>query len=353
MKKLCNVVLILFFCCHAFAQQNDTTFIKSSIYAIPAAYYTPETRWAFGVSGAYYFQTNDLKKTSSLTANAFYTLNKQFSFNISPKIYFKNSDWYLYSNFSVAKYPDFFFGMGNKKSHTKTAYTSQYLNVMLQPQVELRKNFYIGGIFSFRYEKFDTYFSTFPHSTKLSGNAYHTSTFGSVQMWDKRNNLFYATNGWFLKLTGEIAWDKLLSSNTFYRTTIDFRYFQPVFKTHTIAAQGYFQGIFGNEVPFTLLSTLGGSDLMRGFRQGQFRNNASFVLQTEYRIPIYKRLKASIFASAGEVFGKYYEQEKLKIAFGAGLRYRLNKAGAHMRLDLAKDNYGNKPQVYFTVGEAF
>ena len=85
-----------------------------------------------------------------------------------------------------------------------------------------------------------------------------------------------------------------------------------------------------------------------------YRENVMMLLQTEYRLPVYKRLKVAIFASAGDVVNsENYQIDKLKIAYGAGLRYRLNDARVHLRFDIAKNNYGEKLQFYITATEAF
>ncbi len=37
---------------------NDTTLVeKNGFFLIPLIYYTPDTRWAFGGAGVYYFKT--------------------------------------------------------------------------------------------------------------------------------------------------------------------------------------------------------------------------------------------------------------------------------------------------------
>jgi outer membrane translocation and assembly module TamA len=85
-----------------------------------------------------------------------------------------------------------------------------------------------------------------------------------------------------------------------------------------------------------------------------YRDNLLFLVQSEYRIPIYKRLKAAVFCSAGDVMNNSdYSTHKLKVAYGAGLRYRLNDARVHLRVDVAKNNYGGKLQLYITATEAF
>lgn len=61
-----------------------------------------------------------------------------------------------------------------------------------------------------------------------------------------------------------------------------------------------------------------------------------------------------MFCSAGDVLSSGdCQTDKLKVSFGAGLRYRLNDARVHLRLDVAKSNYNDKIQVYITATEAF
>ena len=58
--------------------------------------------------------------------------------------------------------------------------------------------------------------------------------------------------------------------------------------------------------------------------------------------------------SAGDVMNSStYHIDKLKVAYGAGLRCRLNDARVHLRVDIAKNNYGDKLQFYITATEAF
>ena len=173
--------------------------------------------------------------------------------------------------------------------------------------------------------------------------------------FDNRDNQFYPTKGIFVKSlfsTSKAGWG---STYSLQEISLDYRQYLPVFVSHTLAWQVYYDGIFGgSNIPFQLLPTVGGRDLMRGFRQGMYRENVMMMLQSEYRLPIYKRLKATVFCTMGDVMNSAdYQIDKLKVAYGAGLRYRLNDARVHLRLDFAKNNYGDKMQFYITATEAF
>ena len=184
---------------------------------------------------------------------------------------------------------------------------------------------------------------------------YHITTVGLTAAYDSRDNQFYPQKGGFSKLVISGARAGILSNYSYLETTLDIRKYWKIADSQILACQLYYDHILGQgEVPFQTLGTIGGRDLFRGFRQGMYRDKMTYVLQTEYRFPIYKRLKGSVFASTGDVLNTENARiTQLKVAFGGGLRYRLNDARVHLRLDVAQNNFGDKLQVYITATEAF
>lgn len=341
---------------------NDSVASRKSLFVIPHVAYQLETSWAVGVAGGYYFKSNDLSRISSVSGSADYTLLNQFIFNITPKIYFGDNKWYLYSNLSFKNYPDYYYGIGNSFTGLKQAFTAQNINVTLQPQYAVCKEFLLGLLLSYRYEnplKSDSFdanadyiFSTFGRE---GWDAYQHFNTGVVMAYDSRDNQFYPEKGIFTKLTTATS---LPVFDKTYRTTdvtLDVRNYFPFIGSTTMAVQAYFSGIFSKDpIPFQLLPTLGGRDYLRGFRQGMYRDNLLFLMQAECRMPIYRRLKAAVFCSVGDVAdSRHFGIDKLKLAYGAGLRYRLNDARVHLRFDIARNNYGEKLQFYITATEAF
>ncbi len=79
-----------------------------------------------------------------------------------------------------------------------------------------------------------------------------------------------------------------------------------------------------------------------------------FLLQLEYRFPIFRRFGGVAFASAGRVATSFVNLGILDYHHnvGAGLRFLLDKNNKlRLRLDVG---FGSeKPAFYFTVGEAF
>ncbi len=360
-----GILLIFFLLCNfAIAvSSSDSVAVRKSLFIIPHPGYQQETSWLGGIAGGYYFKSNDLKRISSISGSADYTLLKQFIFNITPKIYLADNKWYFYSNLNFRKYPDFYYGIGNKPTNIEQLFTSNVFGLTLQPQYALTSKIYIGPQLNIRYEKLfpgvgfdavrDEIFNRF--GSEGWKEPFYSTSLGALISFDSRDNQFYPYKGVFAKTTIAFSKEGLGSTHSISDFTFDVRHYLRLFGEHVFAWQMYFESaLSSHEIPFQLLPTLGGRDILRGFRQGMYRDNLLALLQTEYRLPVYKRLKAAVFLSAGDVMNYQSPMiDKIKVAYGVGLRYRLNDARVHLRVDIAKNNYGEKMQFYITATEAF
>ncbi len=362
-RSLFFICLFILFSVPIFAQ-SDSVVSRRSLFIIPHASYQQETSWAPGLAYGYYFKSKDISRISSVSGSAVYTFRNQFIFNVSPKLYFRANKWYLYSNINIRNYPDYYYGIGNNDYNLKQPYTSRNLSFLLQPQYEVINNLFVGLYISERFEDIKTNFSSpdveeeiYSKFGKAGWSRYNQLNLGAVATYDTRDNTFYPLYGTFIKGTFAFSQAGWGSTYSIQEVAFDFRKYIPVFKfsEHTLALQAQFKGVFGQEIPFQLLSTLGGLDLLRGFRQSKYIDNMMMAVQIEYRLPIYKRLKAAVFCATGDVFdsNNFQWSDKIKIAYGTGLRYRINDARVHLRLDIAKNNYGDKIRFYITATEAF
>jgi outer membrane protein assembly factor BamA len=111
-------------------------------------------------------------------------------------------------------------------------------------------------------------------------------------------------------------------------------------------------------VPLRNLAALGGSDIMRGYYAGRYRDKNMTAMQAEYRSPIWWRIGFVLFGGFGEVFNTIKPKNIitpkgwLKYSLGGGLRFSIRK---NERLNLRMD-YGigyRSAGFYFTVAESF
>lgn len=334
---------------------------KHTFYVVPTVEYSPENNWAFGVAGANYFAFTDIRKVSSLSYAFNYSLLNHFSINVYPKFYFGR--WYLYANTSYKHKTDIFYGIGNHVSDTKAvSYLSGVFSLNVQPQYFFHKHWSVGVALAMHYEKLQTN-AIVDSLAKAGVNGclpYFAWSVGAVVSYDSRDNLFYPQEGMFFKSLLSYSEPYLGSKVRMGRLTSEFRHFVPIRNEFVFAWQASVDMVWGKTIPFQLLPTFGGCDLMRGFRHGRWRDDVALALQAEFRMPIYWRLKAAVFGSVGDVYNwNDWRFVMPKFAYGIGLRLRFNKAKVNLRFDIARTNYGNwrnfkdNWNFYFTASEAF
>jgi hypothetical protein len=85
----------------------------------PLFYYTPETRFALGLSTVFFFRLSkkDTAHRPSVTHPFFgYTQNHQSFVEAPFQLFIKKEQYYLYGELAFYNYPYRFFGIGNKQA---------------------------------------------------------------------------------------------------------------------------------------------------------------------------------------------------------------------------------------------
>lgn len=351
--------LALLFCAFAYGQQSTAK--QKHILALPVFSKAKETGIAYGFAGLSTFSTckkDTLTKTSQVYAATIYTTQKQLFVGILGKIYLPQNKYMIDHEISFRSYPEKFWGIGNKSPDSVLdiyKYQQYYLFVHIMKQV--RKNFYLGmraqlqDIAKISY----TQGGTFDNQIIVGRTPYKTVGIGGSITYDSRNDVFASTSGMFVQAQ-YIQFAKVIASDYQFNTvTLDFRKYTTVFKNKVLAFQGYYSGSFGQNVPIRSLALFGGSNSIRGYYRGRYRGNQAYYFQTEYRVPVYKRLGAVAFCGVGDVANDFrnYDLNYLKYSFGTGLRFAVNKSERlNIRLDVAFARYGNKG-LYLDIGESF
>jgi hypothetical protein len=132
--------------------------------------------------------------------------------------------------------------------------------------------------------------------------------------------------------------DRDLDRYSFRRNDLDLRAYLPLFqRTHTIALRSWIADSrpdSGEEVPFYLQPTLGGSYSLRGFRTFRFRDRALALVQAEYRWRINEFVTAALFYDTGAVASRLGDLGKFEKDYGFGLRAG-GRNGVAFRTDVA------------------
>ena len=340
--------------------EGDTSKQKPySLVALPLIAFTPETDWIFGGAGSLSFRfKGELPKSrpSQLLMGGAYTLKKQILSYLTYQLFFKQEQYKFYGELGYYLYTYPYFGIGNDLEEGNLEnYEALFPRIRLNGLYLLHSNFY-GGL---RY-----WMDDFQINEKKGGGLIEEgdtpgaeggllSGLGFVFNYDSRDHIFYPSKGKFAELVflrnaPFLGSDFIYTKYSFDASTYFFNKWK-----HILAFNLYTELTFGT-APFNQLALLGGTKKMRGYIEGRFRDKHLIVFQTEYRLPLFWRFGAVIFAGTGRVANKIsqFNFDGFHYNFGTGLRFLLDKKEKmNLRFDVGfgKGTSG----FYLTFGEAF
>jgi outer membrane protein assembly factor BamA len=346
------------------ASRFDSTHQKDGGFVpIPLLYYTPDTRLAYGVAGAYYFkiknkETNTSTRLSYIAGLVDYTQNRQLDVWSYWYVFLRDERWILKGELRYRNFPDRFYGIGNNTPETNMErYEYNLISIKKLVMRKLAPNIYLGGDYNFSY----LFNFNIDQAPQLSEGAItgsrggRNSGLGVVFLMDTRDNVANATKGQFLEISSYF-YGKALGgqfSYTNFMLTYNRYHRLPWGNNHFLCTNSSLNFNFGDP-PFVFLAQAGNEDILRGYARNRFRDMRFIGTQVEYRLPLFWRLGAVGFAGVGEVFDGLSDLRwnRLKYSYGAGLRLAVNRRErVNIRVDygFGRDNTG----FYLGIMEAF
>ncbi|MFW5771468.1 MAG: BamA/TamA family outer membrane protein [Spirochaetota bacterium] len=329
---------------------------------IPHAYYKPETQVAGGAVFLYTFQDTIMSlppiklRPSTMAVTATYTQRDQFIFQVFPEFYLARDKYHIKTDLEYMNYPDRFYGIGpDTRENDWETYTANIFSWRNRAERALWKRIYAGIIYNLDYrEMVHTEDGELLDEGDINGdNGGTVSGIGLSLNYDTRDDTIYTRDGTYVQLR-VIDYNEYIGSDyDFASVVLDLRLYEPFWFSHVLALHGYMSYI-GGEVPFYMLSQMGGQKVMRGLFEGRYRDRNMFVGQAEYRMPVIWRFSAVGFCSVGQVARSFdmFSHKNMVYAYGGGLRFKLKEEqDLNVRLDFgfSRDFFG----VYVTIGEAF
>lgn len=330
-----------------FISRDEWTFI-------PAVTYSPETNLGLGFRALKVFRRanaqDSLTRPSSLPITFLYTLNQQTFATAELRLWRRENRAYLNTRVELSDYPFRFFGIGNT-TQTDEIYATRYAYFHIKYEKKVARGLYIGPRYEFRaddiYEKMEQGLLA---SGQIAGsNGQLLSGLGLVLNYDTRENIFQPIQGVFHQFS-YMSFQRYFGSNfTFSQYQLDMRKYLEVHPRHVLVGQAWLSFTAGNPT-FQHISLIGGSERMRGFFEGKYRDLHAMVYQTEYRLPVYRKLGLVVFGNAGQVAStlKGFSLQRFSYGGGIGFRYKLNDEGLNIRFDIG---VGDLKAFYFGLNE--
>jgi len=362
-RAIVTGALVLAFAGSLMAQEEpDTAGVRGlNWFAYPYAFYTPETNLAFGAAGILYFRAEPdrLLNPSQVLLSGFYSINDQYDVTLSPQFYFSRNRYYGSLETGFKKVIDKFYGIGNNSEDTgKEPYTANAVRAELvfqMPPILLRYVKLVGFIYRYNYylvlDEMENPLLLTDAVAGTEGGA--SSGFGVIWVLDSRDNIYSPSRGLFHQFRAVFNSRAFGGRYDYNDYRIDLRGYFPILEETTLGAQ-----IYGNFIrgfpPFYELARLGGSERMRGYYEGRFRDRNYITGQLEVRQMIWKRIGVVGFLGAGQVNDKTTKLSlsEFKPSYGFGLRYVIDlEEKINVRADFAWGTGTNG--AYFGINHAF
>lgn len=329
---------------------------RISFAGYPVILYTPETSLIFGGGAAMTIRDQNSHKNArpdNLNFYAIYTLKNQSAVLFNPDFYFDEDKWQFKMMSGYQKFPDLFYGIGNRTSEDDAEDVTTE-DVIIRPGLTRRiyKNLRLGVMYHFNHtsvQKVETD-GQLNSGLVLGSRGSLLSGLGPIIDWDSRDNIFYPSKGSWLQFYAMIYRDWLGSEFEYESFTFDFRHFIEIQDRHILALQFAAKSMMGS-IPFNHLARL---DLVRGIHASRFRDQKSATALIEYRFPVWRRFSGVLFAGFGDVVPRFsnLQLKETKYSIGTGLRFAVLPADKiNLRLDIGFSRYGINP--YFQLSEAF
>ncbi|MCU0353706.1 MAG: outer membrane protein assembly factor [Cytophagales bacterium] len=309
---LCLFVLLTFL---PVAAQTDTARYRNAFTWAPFMGYSPETNFLFGANGKYLFKpgsaaVDTATRTSFVQATTFYTLSNQFRFIADYNVFTKNERFNFSGEAGFASVPIYYYGIGNLTERTgRELFSFKNISFGSLGLYRFAGKWFAGAGYSYS-RFFDLQLrdnGTLATQRPTGWNGSVSSGLHFVVRLDSRNSLLNAHRGTYLNAAflPRTAW--LGSQFVYQKYLLDARKYWSLRRQdpyrEVIAVQVY--GEFSNgEVPFTDLSLLGNSMIMRGYYAGRFRDNHFVAAQVEYRRALNSWFGVVGFVGAGEGGGQ-------------------------------------------------
>lgn len=338
---------------------------KFDISFIGGPQYSSATQFGIGImaAGLYRSDRSDLSIQPSnvslfgnVSTSGFYMLGVRGTHILPEDRYRLLYTVYFYSM------PSNYWGIGYKAGSNNDYYWS-YLRLQSQIKVDflfrLSDNLFIGPMASFDFVRgtdFAKKNEADPRTLEqlIDGETPRVLTTGAGAsiVYDSRDVITDAHKGIYLKIEQGFYPGFLGNKYDFMMTDFIFDLYQKVWKGGVLALDLHGRFNYG-DVPWTMKSRLGGMFRMRGYYEGQYRDNNLMEAQLELRQRVWKRNGVALWVGAGNVFENFrsFDFSHTLPNFGIGYRWEF-KSRVNVRLDLG---FGKnfKPGFMFNINEAF
>lgn len=341
---------------HYFETTNEVHEEKDfDISFIGGPYYSSDTKFGLALVAAAQYRHDKTDRTIpmsdvSITAKA--TTSMFFEIGVDGNHIFPHDKQRLAYSVTIGYVRTHYWGIGYDMG-INDANDSRYRYIQGRADASykwrLGRRFYIGPMASFDYVNgFDL-----EKPELWEGQPLRTFNLGlgfTAQI-DSRDNLTAPKSGVYFRLDQCFNPRFLANKYSFSLTEVVFNTYKGLWKGSTLAFGYHARLTYGN-TPWGLLSTLGGSQNMRGYFEGRFRDKMEMDATLELRQHVWRRNGVVAWIGAGTVFPRFSALRWRTVLPNWGFGYRWEfKKNMNVRFDVG---FGRHEKGFmFSINEAF
>ncbi|MBB1317098.1 BamA/TamA family outer membrane protein [Shewanella sp. SR43-4] len=335
---------------------DDTKAIDMSY--LPTAYYTPEKKFGVGLLMVGLYKTDNAsseEQPSSLVLNSFASMNQSYGVTVENMTFLNQGKQRLLLDLELHNEAAVYYGVGIEQGDQDLnhhEFKEQLYSFKPRWMTEVADNYFIGVGADFIYTTADS-LELVATQAPVDANSLLPDNFSSgvviTSIYDSRDYRLNATKGWLFQLDAGLYQNDQFDSFSTYN--IELANYIDLGSTPGLIAWQVQGHLTSGDVPWNLLPDLGGSDAMRGYIRGRYRDEQMMMGQVEYRLPIFQRYGMVFWGSVGSVAPKVSElTDTLLTAYGTGFRFKI-KDNINLRFDVGVGE--NDTNFYLNVNEVF
>jgi hypothetical protein len=325
---------------------------------LPTAYYTPEKKFGVGLLMVGLYKTDNAaadEQPSSLVLNSFVSMNGSYGVEVENMTFFNQGKQRLLLDVELHNEAAVYYGKGIEQGNIDAnlhEFDEQLYSFKPRWMNEIASNYFIGIGADFIYASANEleYMAT---PTPIDSSELLPSNFSSgvviTSIYDSRDYRLNATKGWLFQVDAGLYQNDQFSSFSTYN--IELANYIDLSSAPGLIAWQVQAHFTDGDMPWNLLPTLGGSNAMRGYIKGRYRDEQMMMGQVEYRLPIFHRYGMVFWGAAGSVAPKINQlTDELLTSYGTGFRFRV-KDNINLRFDIGVGE--NETNFYLNVNEVF
>lgn len=331
----------------------DKSESKFDISFIGGPSYSVDTKLGIGIvaSGLYRLDKENLDLSpSNVSIYTNFTTSGFFSVGIENNTIFPDDKFRINSDISFTYMPSKYFGIGYEAGARGiyTTYDQYRISLNVDALAKIIPNGFVGITVSAQSLKG----ANFNDSILMPNQKLNNSIAGAgfILSYDSRDFTPNPYKGILIQYQHSF-FPEALGTTSFNRIEATVRAFKKVLPKTILAFD--LNGTFNNgNVPWSMLSQIGGSRQMRGYEIGQYRDRKEMNTQIEIRQKIYNRHGIVLWGGMGNVFDKFdnFKWSQTLPNYGIGYRWEFkNRVNIRFDYGFAKGQGG----FYFNINEAF